>query len=238
MTQTETAEVTRAPEPSPSASARTGRALVAVMVLVGAIMINLVQFREIDRNTVNFFDAVHRSGTADIMEQGYRQCAYCRDRYGLHLAIQVVAPGSTVFVPDSSPYGESRYLAQEFTLRLYSLGRVGQVEWVDYEPPEDLLTGGLDPTRFVIASGPGGRVGAPWALALDTPVPDLATTPDPDQFLVEALQAGEHRNSGRPPREFIVLQWMVARPDSNRDYQDLVLETSLLPEPVRQGLIR
>lgn len=231
MTQLKTAEVTR--EPDPPASSRTGRSLIAVMLLVGAILVNVVQFRGIDASTVNFFDAIHRAGTADLLEQGHQQCARCRDRYGLHLAIQVVAPGSTVYVPDTSPHAADRYVGEEFTLRLYSLGRVERVEWVDIAPTLD-----FDPAPHVFASGPGGSRGAPWVLALDAPPEGLIAPGDPDEFLMQALRDGEHRDSGRPPREFVVLQWTVTREGSGYTYQDLVLETSLLPESVRQELTR
>jgi hypothetical protein len=223
---------------------RGGAVLLVVMLLVDAIAVNVIQFRGIDRETVDSFDAVHRFETGDIMELGYRECAWCRQRYGLHLALQVIAPGSRVIVPASSPYAANRYLAEEFTLRLYALGRVATVDWVGRTQDPELLTsagpdgggGGLDPTPFVVASGRGGERGAPWALAVDGPAPTPPGGSDPDDYLAQALRDGGLGDADAPPREFVILQWRVPREGSRYDYQDLVLDTSLLPDSARARL--
>lgn len=154
-----------------------------VLLLAGAILVNLGQFRAVDQQTIDNFDAVHRNDTADLFELSQRECQWCRDRYALHLALGATAPGSTVIVPASSPYAASRNRRESLTLRLYALGRVTGIEWVSYRQAPGLLSAtGLDPSPHVTASGPGGEKGAPWALA-----------PDP---------------SGQDPhRRFVLLQW-------------------------------
>jgi hypothetical protein len=219
---------------TPPADRRPGPAafVVAVLLLVAAVLVNVVQFRAIDaRNGTDSFDAVHRFGTGDLTELQITLCETCQDRYGLHLSLYMVAPGSHVIVPRSGPYGASRYLTDLLDNRLYSLGRVESVEWVDDQPAEL----GVDPRPYIVASGPGGSRGAPWALAVQSPpAPDA----DPDGFLVRGLQEGRHRNPDGPPREFVLLRWSVPRPGSDREYQDLLLETSLLPAPAREELHR
>jgi hypothetical protein len=146
-----------------------------------------------------------------------------------------------VLVDRSGPYGESRYLSEEFELRLFSFGGVAEVEWVDggrvaplLRKPEDPAGAGLDPMPFVVASGPGGGNGAPWLLAVG-PDADVDRDGDPDDFVAEALRDGEHRGDAGAPREFIVLRWEVPRGE-RYDYQDLVLDTSLLPASARTEL--
>ncbi|MPZ27363.1 MAG: hypothetical protein GEV12_13365 [Micromonosporaceae bacterium] len=214
---------------------RSTRSLLAVLLLTAVIAVNLAQFRSVDQATVDSFDAVHRNDTADIVEISYRECDWCRDRYGLHLALGMLAPGSTVIVPATSPYAESQAQAGELTLRLTAYGRVGGVDWVGYEQPPQLLST-TDVSGSVVASGPGGAKGRPWALALAPPVPDGAGPGDPDGYVARALAAGEHRHPTRPPREFVLLRWDVAR--DAHPYQDLLVESSLLPAAVRVELAR
>jgi len=156
---------------------------LAVLLLVAAILVNLVQFRAVDQHTIDNFDAVHRNDTPDLFALSQRECQWCRDRYSLHLALGAAAPGSTVIVPASSPYAGSRNQRESLTLRLYAIGRVAGIDWVDYrQAPRLLSETGFDPNRYVTASGPGGEKGAPWALAVDP-------------------------SSAARDREFVLLQW-------------------------------
>ncbi|MGH3680237.1 MAG: hypothetical protein ACRDT2_08295, partial [Natronosporangium sp.] len=205
------------------------RSGLAVLLIAAAIAVNLAQFRSIDESTVDSFDAVHRNGTADIVELSYQECGWCRDRYGLHLALGILAPGSTVLVPASSRYAASPDAAGELTLRLSTYGRVDGVEWLGYaQPPQLLSTAGVPGS--VVASGPGGAKGAPWALALAPPVPDGAGTADPDGFLERALAAGSHRRDGGPPPRVLVLL--------REQERDVLVDVALLPAAVRAELAR
>lgn len=213
--------------------------MAAAMVV--AIVANAVEFRRVDQGTVEWFRAIYRYPTADLHEITYTSsCDSCRQRYGLHLALRAIAPGSRVLVDRSGPYGESRYLTEEFELRLSSFGGVGSIEWVDAAavtallPPNDPGPAGLDPTPYIVASGPGGDFAAPWALAVG-PDAGVDRDGDPDEFVADALRAGEHRERSASPREFIVLRWEVPR-GQRHDYQDLVLDTSLLPASLRAEL--
>jgi hypothetical protein len=208
--------------PSPPAggggrTTRTGAVLLVMLLLAAAALVNLVEFREVDTRTGDSFDAIRRNHTADLTELVMVDCDICQQRYGLHLALVMVAPGSRVIVPRSGPYGESQYLTDLVSNRLYALGRVSSVEWVDDLPPLQ-----VDPRPYIVASGPGGRRGAPWALAVQSP-PSPA---DPEGFLERGLREGWHRHPDGRSREFVLLEWRVARGDY--DYQDLLIETSLL----------
>jgi hypothetical protein len=215
--------------------------LLVALPLVVAILFNLVQFRAIDENTVDSFDAVHRNETADILHISYRTCAWCRDRYGLHLTLGVVAPGATVLIPTPGPHVDNRYNAEEFTLRLYAFAGVASVRRVPYEDTGRLLATdsgpGLDPTPFLIARGEGGAKGPPWAVAVDpVRMASLGPTGDPDRFLPGALSRPDA--AGLPGGEFLVLRWNQPRPGSDYSYQDIAVETTLLPDGVRAELAR
>jgi hypothetical protein len=232
--------VSAVPGPPRASTAHRASLLVAVP-LVAAILLNLVQFRAIDENTLDSFDAVHRNGTADILDLSYRECAWCRDRYGLHLALGIVAPGATVLIPTPGPHADRRYDAEEFTLRLYALADVASVRHVAY-PRADLLLAtdgapGLDPAPWFVARGEGGAKGPPWAVAVD-PARRAAAVPggDPDSFLPGALARREA--FGTPGGEFLILRWQQPRPGSDHEYQDVAVETSLLPDRVRAELAR
>jgi hypothetical protein len=208
----------------------SGVGLIATLLLVGAILVNLAQFRDGDRSADDNFDAIHRNDTADITELVYAECEWCRDRYSIHLALRVIAPGSTVIVPADNPNAGTSYDAGVLAQRLYSLGLV---ERVDFIAARDLPTG-IDPGPYVLASGPGGERGAPWAVAV-APPPRPQPAADPEGYLEAALRAGEHRDPDRPAREFVLLQWPDPAVD---DPRDLLLETSLLADPVREELTR
>lgn len=213
---------------------RHGRAVLIAALLI-AIAVNVIQFRASDRDPDDNFDALHRNSTADITELVYDECVSCRDRYALHLALRVIAPGSTVLVPASSPYVHSRYTWGVLRQRLYALGLVANVKRVSYRQTRDALAGvNLDPC--IVASGPGGARGAPWAVAVAPPLPPGQGT-DPDQFLAAALRAGEHRDPHARPREFVLLEG-PSPVGSASSYEDLLLETALLPGPIRDELAR
>lgn len=228
------------PGPGRASAAHRASLLVAVP-LVAAILLNLVQFRAIDENTVDSFDAVHRNETADLLDISYRECAWCRDRYGLHLALGVVAPGATVLIPAPGPHADNRYDAEEFTLRLYAFAGVATVRQVPYEGAGRLLAtdggAGLDPTPFLVARGEGGAKGPPWAVAADPARRPLAgPAGDPDSFLPGALALPDA--FGTPGGEFLILRWHQPRPGSGYEYQDIAVETSLLPDRIRAELAR
>lgn len=212
--------------PTGRRAVRPGAVLAVMLVLAAAALVNLVQFPGIDDRLGDNFDALNRNQSEDLAELVYSECDSCRERYGLHMSLYVVAPGSTVTVPRSGPYGVSAYQTDLVTNRLYAIGRVAEVRWVDELPPLS-----IDPRPYIVASGPGGSRGVPWALAVQSPP---APPSDPDRFLDEALRQERHRHPAGSPREFVLLAWPVPRDDSDHDHQDLLIETSLLaPEPGR-----
>ena len=135
-----------------------------------AIVVNVAQFRTSDRDTDDNFDAIHPNGTADITKLVYNECAWCRDRYVIHLALRVVAPGSTVIVPASSPYRDDRYIADVLGQRLYSLGLVADIEWVSYRRPR---------TRWPDSTSPGTSSPAGRAERRGRPGPSPSPHPTP-----------------------------------------------------------
>jgi hypothetical protein len=201
----------------PDRPSRPKAMLVLMLLLAGAALVNLIEFREVDTRVGDSFDAIRRHHTADLIELVMVDCDTCQQRYGLHLSLYMVAPGSRVTVPRSGPFGENQYQTDLVTNRLYALGRASEVEWVDDLPPLQ-----VDPRPYIVASGPGGARGAPWAVAVQSP----PVPADPEGFLERGLRAGQHHHPDGRPREFVLLEWPVARGD--HVYQNLLIETSLL----------
>jgi hypothetical protein len=201
--------------------ARSRAVPLVLLLLILAAVPNLLLFRGVDNRVDHNFAAVHRNETADLTELAYTECKNCRDRYGMHLALYVVAPGSRVVLPRTGPYGASRHLTNQVTERLYALARVSTVEWVDEAPA---LT--VDPRPYILASGPGGERGAPWALAVRSPTGVVGGTANPDGFLAQALRDGRHHHPDGLPRDLVLLAWPEPRGDYA--YQDLLIERSLL----------
>ena len=89
---------------------------------------------------------------------------------------------------------------------------------------------GLDLTRCVIATGPGGSRGAPWTVLVED---SDASAAEPEDFLGLALAGEVSIDLG--PREFVYVHWPVAREGSDWDYQRLYVEVSLLDPPICSG---
>src|SRR4029079_180359 len=78
--------------------------------------------------------------SGDMITIAYRECDWCADRYGLHMALGFAAPGATVIVPTPSPYTKTRELREEINARLIVFGKVAAVHWVPY--PDAAATAG------------------------------------------------------------------------------------------------
>lgn len=208
------------------------RARLFAALLIGAIIVNIVQFPGIERNRFREFEAIGRYETSDIVAISYRNGGWSRQRYGLYQGLGVLAPGATVYIPTPSAYAADPDIAHEIATRLRVFGRVGRIEWV---PSEAASGPGFDPTPYVIASGPGGSKGAPWALAVDPAYLPAGGVPDPDRYLHEIITGEGPARSGSV-REFALIRWPQPRLGESYPYQELLVETVLLPASIRQGL--
>jgi hypothetical protein len=192
--------------------------VVAAVVLV-AVAVNLVQFAGIERDSPANVGAIHQPGTHDLRELMYHGCAVrCLQRYGVSIALGLIAPGSRVVVPDSGPLTADRNLAEELFVELRAFGGVERIDVVGGDVTARIL-GAVDPTPHILASGAGGTYGDPWAIAVD-PARGPASRGDPPDFIRRSLQAGVRPDRTAPAREFVMVRWNAV---------DLVLETSLLP---------
>jgi hypothetical protein len=225
---------------------RPDKVTVFAALIVAAILLNVVQFRAIDRLSPPNFQAVRRDTTGDMITITYRECDWCQSRYGLHMALGFVAPGATVIVPTPSPYDRTRELREELTDRLVVFGKVADIRWVSFPDAGAVLVStasptGFDPSPYIIGHGPGGAKGLPWVLAVDPAVGPLGpavTGADPDSLVDNALDVaarGESRGTARH-RTFVLLQWNTQRPGADTKVQDVVVESSLLPVSVRTEL--
>lgn len=225
---------------------RPDRSIVFGVLIVAAIVFNLAQFRGIDRYSPDNFDALRRESTSDLLQISYRDCAMCRDRYGLHLALSLTAPGATVIVPTPNPYARDREVKQELAVRLVALGQAADVRWVPLPATVASLAApsGFDPTPYVVASGPPGAYGARWVLAVDpSRRPSAVAQGDPGTYVDRGLAA---EAAGHPPatpdsgqdRTFVLLRWHAGDRRSVYSGEDVLVEIGLLPPALRTELLR
>ncbi|BCB90491.1 hypothetical protein [Phytohabitans suffuscus] len=204
--------------------------------LVVAIAVNVLQFRDIDRERYFEFKAVGQYPTADLARITYGNGGWHRQRYGLYQGLGTLAPGATVYIPTPSPYQVDRATADETASRLRVFGRVGRLEWVP--APTAAAGPGFDPTPYIVASGVGGARGAPWALAVDPARPRPEGPADPNFYLRPLVTSEGSRDSGAD-RSFALIRWPHKREgEKTYDYQELLVETTLLPPALRDEVTR
>ena len=211
-------------------------ALVFAALIVAASLLNVVQFRSIDRSTSSMFQAIDHNPTGDLNDIAWRACGWCRERYGPSFALGTLAPRSTVIVPTPSPFTTDTYTAEWFKVRLISYGRAASVVYLPVvDATRAFAASRFDPSVYIVASGPGGSKGAPWSLAVD-PSRRPATPVAPVDFVGDALASGAYQNADAPPGEFVMLRWSQGQEGSTQKYQDLLIETSVLPADLRAEL--
>lgn len=204
-------------------------------LMVAAVAVNVVQFRGIDRERFREFEAVGRYNTSDVARIAFENGGWHRQRYGLYLGLGTLAPGATVYIPTPSGFAEDREVADETASRLRVFGRAGRVVW---QPAPALAAGtGFDPRPYIVASGVGGARGAPWALAVDPARPRPEGPAEPDDYL-KSIVTGEGPRTSAEVRTFALIRWPVPREGEDYDYQNLLIETVLLPESLRSELPR
>ena len=127
--------------------------LVAV-VLAGIAVVNLAQIPGIERDSpFSEMCAIGRHDTSDIAAFTYDTCSWCRERYGLYLALGTVAPGARVIIPTPNSYQNNRAEQDETATRLRVYGRASQIDWV----ASPVAAGpGFDPQPDILVSGTGG----------------------------------------------------------------------------------
>jgi len=204
-------------------------------LLVFAIVVNVVQFSGIERERYREFQAVGSYQTPDIGHISYENGGWHRQRYGLYQGLGTLAPGATVYIPTPTAYAADRETADETASRLRVFGRVGRLVWVS--APTAAAGPGFDPTPYVVATGVGGARGAPWALAVDPARPRPEGPADPAEYLHAIVTSEGPRDSGAD-RAFALIRWPQARAGESYDYQELLVELTLLPANVRSELTR
>jgi hypothetical protein len=204
-------------------------------LLVVAVAVNVVQFSGIERARFREFQAVGRYETADLGRITYQNGGWHRQRYGLYQGLGTLAPGATVYIPTPSAYAADQETADETATRLRVFGRVGRIVWVS--APAVAAGPGFDPSPYVVASGVGGARGAPWALAVDPARPRPGGPADPDDYLKDIV-TNEGPRDAAPGRAFALIRWPQARPGESYAYQELLVETALLPAALRNELTR
>lgn len=208
-------------------------------MLAIVVLVNLGQFRGIERQRFPEMRAAGRYSSADLGSIAYTTCAWCRQRYGLYLALGTVAPGARIVIPTPSAYQASPAEADEVVTRLRVFGRASSVRWVKspaaagpgFDPRADILATGFGgaPDLAIDAVGPHS---APWVFAVD-PATIPANRGDTDRYLYSIATAEGPTSSGTV-REFALIRW--AHPRSQFPYQDLLVETKLLPPALRESL--
>ena len=186
---------------------------VGLAVLLGlGVLLNLAQFGPLDDRAPTQYRALYRYESDDFITIG-KTNRQVRRYYGGYFALAEIAPGSKVTVSDS-------ILTDTLGIagRLYAFGGVRELAITPLGEDEFLLPEGapagqdgrFDPSPYIVGRGPG-----------NPPVPGWAVAVDPS-----------HRTGS--PTEFAFLHWgAVAGHPAERTGTYLLIETSLLPEPVR-----
>jgi hypothetical protein len=189
-----------------------GGPVAGVALLVAAVAVNVVQFPAIEGMVNPRYHAIGRSDTSDIYAIAHQELYWARDRFGIALAFAGLAPDARVLVPTPGPYDVDDGLVPH-TLIWLRLARHGPtVTRVPHPAGAGILVAaGIDPVRQATVSGGGSSKGAPWIIAADP------------------VRSGPHR-------EFVLVRWHAPRPGSRYGYQDVFLETSLLPAAYREAL--
>ncbi|MBN2177396.1 MAG: hypothetical protein JW722_07045 [Demequinaceae bacterium] len=188
-----------------------GLVLLAGVSLLAVV--NVAQFSTVEGRGSVFFSAVHHRENADILAEMRDEDASSSSRYALFLALEDVAPGSVILIAEDDSGGE-----EWFAGRLYAFGGVQDVERVEGNALD--LLGGVDPTPFIVADGPGGPRGEPWAIAMESG--DVVTDPS-GSFSGEA---SAHPDSIEV-RTFLAVRWPA---DTEEGYRRLLIDVGLLSE--------
>jgi hypothetical protein len=189
------------------------------LVLVAAILVNVVQFRSIDKATPRNYQAIYLYGTSDLIDIGLSSERF-QERSSIYVALGLIAPGSTVTIPQRWPYG-----SREIRIGLHSFGKAAAVVQADVP---DELPPGFDPMPFVVVRGLGevSDRGTPWAIAVEPSGVKVGDREDPEGFLRRA--ARDPSAAVGPPRDFVLVR--CACPDGAAVTNlDLLIETSLVP---------
>lgn len=207
-----------------------------MVALIAAIGINLVQFPAIDGGTHERYKAIYRQPTSDMIDIGFRDLAWARDRFGLAVALHAVAPDARILLPEPGPYSgtDNETLNRLTWLRMARPGI--SIVRVPYQGELDLLDRvdvGLDGN--VVASGRGSVKGVPWLLVVD-PVHRPADTGDPSTFAQRVMDGVFQSQVDHAARDFVLLRYDHPRPGLDHDHQDVLVELTLLPDEVRREL--
>lgn len=215
-----------------------GMPLIFAVLLGAAILLNVIQFSSIEDRAASGFAALERNRAGYMVTVVNDRCGGCQELFGLFFALRPIAPEAHVVVPLDQGYDLTRYRTEELGMKFRSYGGAATVEWVRFDSAAVTLApaGPFDPAPYIIASGKGGRRGAPWAIAVSGG-DESADHDDPDGYLTRTLSAsGPSTPSTGAARRFVLLRWGQPRPNSDYDYQDLLVETSLLPGVAQAGL--
>jgi hypothetical protein len=162
---------------------RSGRSML-LGLMVGAIMINIVEFPDIEIQTP--FPAIHSYETSDLVEITISQSAGSSTmaRYGPYLLLSRVAPGADIILPMEMPL-EYPFTTEDF----YGFGRAANVKILSYDP--ESVGSSIKPADHVVDSlihgddrtGPG-----PVAIAItgEMPVTLIAVRRDDLWYLVDS----------------------------------------------------
>jgi len=188
------------------------RSIAGALLLTAAVAVNVVQFPGIERMVNPRYHAIERMHTSDMFQIAYEDLYWAHDRFGLSLALSQVAPNARVLVPTPGPYDVDDGLIPNTLIWLRFVRNGPTVTRVHYPGGATIITdAGIDPLRYVVASGRGSSKGAPWVIAV---APTWQGT----------------------RREFVLLRWNSAWPGTRYAYQDVLMETSLLSDRIRQAL--
>jgi len=196
------------------------RTWLAALLVLG-IGVHLAQFRFIEVNSGDLTSAWVRSESSDLLSVGLPGTSNSWSRYSYAVALAELAPGSSLFEASDSQDGVRR--------RALGFGKAAEFHQLAVTTQE--LLGDFDPKPFVVATGEGGRRGAPWAIAIVPGDSSFGNPDDPESFLEEILEnhARKEHEGGFARKFFVVtIDNPEATVDDKFDYELYFIETDLL----------
>jgi hypothetical protein len=198
-----------------------GAWLLAGLALLTVASLALFPFTE--RNAGFFVRAIHQYDTLDLQRWAYTYDDNARSRYGMYLALDIAAPGSTVIVADGDFGGDPT-----FDQRLYSFGGVTQV--IHIEGSGSDLLGDVEPASFAMASGAATSHGPAWMFCAR---PRRGDTVVEGNYVAHALAGDPVARTDA--RTFVLVSVPMIDRDGRTSEGLALVEAGLLPDGALAG---
>ncbi len=138
---------------------------LGILLLVIAVAINFYEFPRLDKSRSDpNWKAIYQYNTSDLIEISYQTNPRLQQRYNPAIALGMIAPGSTIFLPQSGIHSSDELKAQ-----LLSYGKVGKIITKTFDSRS--IIGDFDPSPYIIETGDEDYRYKPWGIAIGSNSP-------------------------------------------------------------------